>query len=307
MDADQLYSQLDFNTGEFPKNILRAAVEQRASLVPLLLAELKSAAADPQTLLDKGDGYMRHIYAMYLLGQFREAAAFPLIVEFVRAPDEVVTDLMGDVVTEDLGRILASVCHGNIAPIKRIIEDPEVNEWVRSAGIDALLVLYREGQLSRDSIMDYLRELFSLKVERKPSFVWSAMVHSVCDLYPKELLKEIERAYADGLVDPGHVSIADVERTLREGKEERLEKTQRYQRGLIGDVVDEIGWWACFGKRADDDNPDRVLSQRESEYWSPAVNTVVRSESKIGRNSPCPCGSGKKYKKCCLRTEKRLH
>lgn len=25
----------------------------------------------------------------------------------------------------------------------------------------------------------------------------------------------------------------------------------------------------------------------------------VRTEPKIGRNEPCPCGSGKKYKKCC--------
>lgn len=28
--------------------------------------------------------------------------------------------------------------------------------------------------------------------------------------------------------------------------------------------------------------------------------TYVRPEPKIGRNDPCPCGSGKKYKKCCL-------
>ena len=27
--------------------------------------------------------------------------------------------------------------------------------------------------------------------------------------------------------------------------------------------------------------------------------TFVREERKIGRNEPCPCGSGKKYKKCC--------
>ena len=27
--------------------------------------------------------------------------------------------------------------------------------------------------------------------------------------------------------------------------------------------------------------------------------TIRRSEPKIGRNDPCPCGSGKKYKKCC--------
>jgi uncharacterized protein YecA (UPF0149 family) len=30
-----------------------------------------------------------------------------------------------------------------------------------------------------------------------------------------------------------------------------------------------------------------------------AVKTIVRDEPKIGRNDPCPCGSGKKYKKCC--------
>ncbi|OQY03760.1 MAG: hypothetical protein B6I22_10905, partial [Desulfobacteraceae bacterium 4572_123] len=26
---------------------------------------------------------------------------------------------------------------------------------------------------------------------------------------------------------------------------------------------------------------------------------VKRTNKKIGRNDPCPCGSGKKYKKCC--------
>ena len=31
----------------------------------------------------------------------------------------------------------------------------------------------------------------------------------------------------------------------------------------------------------------------------PKVQTVVHEGPKIGRNDPCPCGSGKKYKKCC--------
>jgi uncharacterized protein YecA (UPF0149 family) len=30
------------------------------------------------------------------------------------------------------------------------------------------------------------------------------------------------------------------------------------------------------------------------------VPRVVRCYPKIGRNNPCPCGSGRKYKKCCL-------
>lgn len=34
--------------------------------------------------------------------------------------------------------------------------------------------------------------------------------------------------------------------------------------------------------------------------WGDTINPFVREEPKIGRNELCPCGSGKKYKKCCL-------
>ena len=33
----------------------------------------------------------------------------------------------------------------------------------------------------------------------------------------------------------------------------------------------------------------------------PATNTVRHTETSVGRNDPCPCGSGKKFKKCCRR------
>ena len=36
-----------------------------------------------------------------------------------------------------------------------------------------------------------------------------------------------------------------------------------------------------------------------AEATATAVKTIVRDQPKIGRNDPCPCGSGKKYKKCC--------
>jgi uncharacterized protein YecA (UPF0149 family) len=32
---------------------------------------------------------------------------------------------------------------------------------------------------------------------------------------------------------------------------------------------------------------------------TPAPKTVKHEGDKTGRNDPCPCGSGKKYKKCC--------
>ncbi len=39
------------------------------------------------------------------------------------------------------------------------------------------------------------------------------------------------------------------------------------------------------------------LARRDE--FPPSINTIIRDEPKAGRNDPCPCGSGKKYKKCC--------
>ncbi|HEX9726839.1 MAG TPA: SEC-C metal-binding domain-containing protein, partial [Vicinamibacteria bacterium] len=43
-----------------------------------------------------------------------------------------------------------------------------------------------------------------------------------------------------------------------------------------------------------------AFARRESQGGAnAAVKTVKRDTAKVGRNEPCPCGSGKKYKKCC--------
>jgi len=130
--------------------------------------------------------------------------------------------------------MLASLCHGDLGPIKRLIEDPEVNEWVRSAALDALVDLYAEGQLNRENIIDY-------------------------------------------------------------------------RKGLIGSVIDEIGWWACFQDTNGGDFSDTEPHEVEDDFWSTPVQTVVRPGAKIGRNDPCSCGSGRKYKKCCLGKDGLLH
>ncbi len=47
--------------------------------------------------------------------------------------------------------------------------------------------------------------------------------------------------------------------------------------------------------------PRRTKPGRMDARSAAAVKTVVRTMPKVGRNKPCPCGSGKKYKKCCGR------
>ncbi|MEH6996493.1 SEC-C metal-binding domain-containing protein [Neobacillus drentensis] len=37
----------------------------------------------------------------------------------------------------------------------------------------------------------------------------------------------------------------------------------------------------------------------ETRQWNSLPGVPVRNDDKVGRNDPCPCGSGEKYKKCC--------
>ena len=49
---------------------------------------------------------------------------------------------------------------------------------------------------------------------------------------------------------------------------------------------------------------ESLLSEerRKELYREQKQSGTVRKEKKVGRNDPCPCGSGKKYKQCCART-----
>ena len=48
------------------------------------------------------------------------------------------------------------------------------------------------------------------------------------------------------------------------------------------------------------EDENEVEKEEEDDYIEPPVIQQAISE-KIGRNEPCPCGSGKKYKKCCMK------
>ena len=46
---------------------------------------------------------------------------------------------------------------------------------------------------------------------------------------------------------------------------------------------------------------DEIFTKEKQKelYREQKASGTIRREKKIGRNDPCPCGSGKKYKKCC--------
>jgi preprotein translocase subunit SecA len=56
---------------------------------------------------------------------------------------------------------------------------------------------------------------------------------------------------------------------------------------------------AATGGLPTDQAPDGEPAGQSREPTATTAKPIVREEAKVGRNDPCPCGSGKKYKQCC--------
>lgn len=281
MDIQKVLTELESQDLTFPREALEFTIANRDVMIPELVKILARAVENYEELLDQ-ENYMGHSYAMYLLAQFREKSAYQLIIQLSSLPDEIPDELMGDTVTEDLPRILASVSCGDDYLIRRLAENEDANEFVRDSALRALVTLVAAGEKSRDEITDYFQSLFRTKLSRVPSFIWSSLVSCSLDLYPAEVYQDIERSYEDDLVDPGFVDMGDVEKSVAMGKEATLEELKRNRHfTLITNVITDMEWWSCF-------KPPKPTGGK-------------KKSKKIGRNDPCPCGSGKKYKKCCGR------
>jgi hypothetical protein len=279
MELQEILDELERYRGYFPRKALEQAIEKRGQIIPYLLQILSTAADNPKAI-GKDPDYMAHVYAMFLLSQFREKRAYPLLVKFFSQPGDIVFDLTGDVPTEDLDSMLASVSCGDDSLIRELIENPEVNEYVRSAALKSLVALVLSGDLERDSVIDYFKSLFRDKLPREPSHAWDSLVSCSTDLYPEEVYEDIEFSFREGLVDHAFIRPEIVRGTLDAGKEQTLARLKDYPwYRLIENTVKEMESWACF---------------------RPEANKLEdKAKQKVGRNQPCPCGSGKKYKKCC--------
>jgi Protein of unknown function (DUF1186)/SEC-C motif len=300
IETAEILHQFERGTGEFAQAAVEAAVACQEEIAPELLRILEETV-DRAVQLDAEGDYMAHLYAMFLLAQFRETRAYPLVVRFASLPGDLLDSLCGDFITEDLGQVLASVCGGELAGIQSLIENEATDEWVRGAALSSLVTLVAAGQKSRGEIVSYFAGLFRGKLLRKWSHVWDTLISYSSDLYSEELLDDIKQAYEDGLVDPGYIGFDDVKRDMAMGKDRILARlADNPHRRLVDDTVAEMGWWACFreGSRNGANSPTEVLSKTKPRP-DVAASQIIRAAPKIGRNERCPCGSGKKYKKCC--------
>ncbi len=305
MDIQEILDALERHDEKHPRRALRQAMEQKEAITPHLLEALRYAREQGANL---PEDYMLHTWAMYLLAQFRETRACPLIIDLMDLPSDVLEHLHGDFITEDLERILASVCGEDFSLIEQLAERPDADEYVRDAAIGALVILVTTGRRSREETLEYFRHLFHTAQAPPDSFFWSGLLVNAMALYPEGLVEEIQQVFDRGLVDESFISFEEVERTLAQGKDAVLAELAANSRlRLIEDTIRETEWWASY------QNPSSWKAVTRSSSIAPTARGALAAPyslpryplpahvgPKPGRNDPCPCGSGRKYKKCCL-------
>jgi hypothetical protein len=297
METQELLARLDQHCGSFPEDLVAEVITRREEVTPRFLEILEDIDRNPEPWLADNRG-MLHIYTLYLLALFRETRAYPLLVRIFSRSGEFPFELAGDVVTQDLSRILASVSGGDVSGMAALIENEQANEYVRWNAMSGMVSLVTAGERTRDEVMAYFVQLFK-KLERKPGAQWDGLANVCADLGPQEAIEELGRAYQDGLIDTGSIDWQDIEHTLALGQQGALQRT-RYRAPLITDLAKNMGWMQRFHdeereKERERDSEEDLLESL-SEY---ATVPIRRIAPKVGRNEPCPCGSGTKFKKCC--------
>ena len=295
MQIDEILNNFNQPNGEFRKEALNAALNQQEEITPHLLAILDNTRAHPDHVKPNQIDY---IVSFYILSKFREQKAFPSILAFASLPSELLEDLLGDFLTEGLARFIVSTFNGDLLAIKTVIENPQINRWFRNAALNSLIGLVAVDKMKREQLIDYLRSLFQSKLSEDETFTTS-LVNTASDIYPEELLDEINLAFDKEKVDLDVVNRRWIAQTLKKGKEACLSEYVYHDCNHlpIDDVEDLLHWMGGF----EEPRPVSYFNTSiDNQFITNSSNTYMRGAQKIGRNEPCPCGSNKKFKKCCL-------
>jgi HEAT repeat protein len=292
------------------EGIYVAACRASREDVPALIRVLEQTRdADwLQTLTDAGvdddtAAFLR-VTAWRTLADLEATDAVEPLVAYLGACD----DSFDDWVSEELPDVFGKIGEAAIGPLLRLVADERGAQFVRSVAASGLSRIGQHHPQSRDSVVAGLTESLA-RGTAEEIHINTTLLVALVDLHAVEAAEAIERAFADNRLDAGMMgdwddvrhklgvpglglrmpaepynSISELRKSLSPAFE------QRFSSSDFADAEDEMEDWPELRARA---------STHASEY--PTGYTVrLEPNTRVGRNDPCPCGSGKKFKKCCL-------
>jgi len=284
---------------DLPREAMQWALDHWDEVAPELLDMLERFVSGA----DRSDEAASAVlFILPLAGEKQDRRVFSLLCRLAQ-DGEAVEAALGDGTTTTLKRILISTYDGDLDTFKGVIEAAEADEFVRAGALEVLAYLTATGQIPRDETEAYLLRLYDTLQPQHQSFVWSGWVLAIALLGLEALSGVVRQAFGRGLIEPmvmGYDDFRrDLERTLADP--ERMAGFEYYQIGPLEDAIGELSGWYAFSDAAKQDEERWATSPEDVRLpFADAPQSFVDPFKGVGRNDPCPCGSGKKFKKCCL-------
>jgi len=202
-----------------------------------------------------------------LMGEAGEVGIEPLL-PLLRSED--------DYLREDIPFYYAEMGQAAIEPLARILMDSNADTYERAGAGESLAEIAEKHPHLRDVVIPPLEQ--ALASERNDDALNGFLICNLLDLASMESMPLIEAAYREDRVDETIVDLAEVQEHLG------LEVTAERPRWEYGPGEP---------RRIPPGDAPLIITPRDHD------RTPYVAQAKVGRNEPCPCGSGKKFKKCC--------
>ena len=278
-----------------PVEAIRAAEADRASAVPIFLHAIEQhlSAAGASSAQDA-------LFCIFhLLGEWREKSAYRPLARLLRRPPDDLEYIFGGAVTETTHRVMAAVFDGDPAPLYDMILDPQADAFIRSRMCEVIAMVTQRGEMPRAEAVRFLRACYFELEPQEECWVWQGWQSAIALLGLAELKPLVKQAFARGFISCTWLGFEHFEEDLQQAIDDpaALPDRSRGEFSLFGNTIEELSRWHRFSPK------EPRIKERTSmrwDEWQPGNGSAINLFKAVGRNDPCSCGSGRKFKKCCL-------
>ena len=221
---------------------------------------------------------------VHLLAEQCDSPCFPALCRLAADTDRAASVLGDDNLLRTMPCLLISTFDGDASALRALVADGSADEPLRADILLVLAYLTRTHRIAESQTYDYLACLPNRLTPQQPSELWFGYGRAVAALGFAGLAGPVEQAMLQGWIDPALMDTLLFWETLRAAQ---------------ADPWDVSGpAWADLGPIGS--AQEWLDGSGEPDASAPLPEPVRNPLRHVGRNDPCPCGSGRKYKKCCL-------
>jgi uncharacterized protein len=274
-----------------PEEALERALAAPETIAEPVLALLDRAAAGEGEALTEPERCLL-FWGIHVLASTRDTRIQAPLMRLLRREDEAISAALGEDYPSTLAALVAGSFDGDADRLLAAIAGEVPVGIARMQLFHALALLTADGRIDREAVKAFLVRFDDERLAPADAEeVWQGWEDAISLLGFDDLVPRLKAARKDGRNAGSVVDWETVQDTLKEARL-RPKSRNRFDDLLIDYLDDPIGALEHTREGASDHLPDLD----EDGYAIPERNPY----RDVGRNDPCPCGSGKKFKKCCL-------